>query len=172
MITLVRMPMPLTGRGKERRKTTKQRREEGVYDIADMVTISITYDGALRTHATHGPSAVTLMTDPPVDNRGKGESFSPTDLLATALGTCMMTYLGLTADARGWNLDGSTMIVEKHMVADPHRRVGKLVVHVTLPAMLSEHDRAVLYAAMMGCPVKRSLGSEVHVELVLQSSRA
>jgi uncharacterized OsmC-like protein len=128
-----------------------------------MVTMDIAYQGTLRTQATHGPSGITLFTDPPVDNRGRGESFSPTDLLATALGTCMMTYIGIAAETHGINVDGATMRVEKHMVADPHRRIGRLVVDVVVPGPLSERDYQVLLAAMQGCPVKRSLHVDIDI---------
>ena len=78
-----------------------------------MVEIQIRYEGGLRTRAVHGPSSVALLTDAPLDNHGKGESFSPTDLVATALGTCMLTTMGLVAERHGWKIEGSRVRVEE-----------------------------------------------------------
>ena len=85
-----------------------------------MIEIHIDYQGDLRTHAVHGPSQTELITDAPVDNQGRGESFSPTDLVATALGTCMATIMGIVAKRKQIDLRGMTIRVEKHMSADPH----------------------------------------------------
>jgi putative redox protein len=137
-----------------------------------MVTINAIYEGTLRARAIHGPSGVEIVTDAPIDNQGRGESFSPTDLLATALGTCMLTYIGITSQAHGWDLVGTTVRVEKHMVADPYRRVGKLVVDVVVPRPLSEKERTLLMAAMMGCPVKRSLHEDLEIVLNLSEKQA
>ena len=91
-----------------------------------MVTISVVYEGELRCRATHDPSGEELRTDAPVDNHGRGESFSPTDLVGVAMGTCMVTIMGIAADKRGLDLTGTTVRVEKRMVADPKRRIGAL----------------------------------------------
>ena len=93
-----------------------------------MVEIQILYEGGLRTRAVHGPSATALLTDAPVDNHGKGESFSPTDLVATALGACMLTVMGIVAARHGWDMRGSCVRVVKSMVSEPVRRIGKLEV--------------------------------------------
>jgi putative redox protein len=82
---------------------------------------------------THGPSGRQLETDAPKDNEGRGESFSPTDLLATALGSCMLTVMGIYARRKGWKLDGARARVEKHMATAPVRRIGKLVVEFEMP---------------------------------------
>jgi putative redox protein len=128
-----------------------------------MVTIRSTYLGELRTRAVHGPSKKELVTDAPVDNQGKGESFSPTDLVATALGTCMLTTMGIVAARHGWDLAGATATVEKHMVADPERRIGKLVVALHLPTALDERARTTLERTALTCPVHRSLRSDVEI---------
>ena len=87
------------------------------------VEIHFHYVGDLRCESTHTPSGTDLHTDAPVDNQGRGESFSPTDLVATALGSCMLTTMGIAAKARGFDLPGATATVTKEMVADPFRRV-------------------------------------------------
>ena len=122
-----------------------------------MVQITVHYDGDLRTCATHGPSQATLVTDPPVDNQGRGESFSPTDLVATALGTCMLTIMGIAAARKDVPLVGATAVVRKIMTAEPPRKIARLEVDITLPLPPDHPDRALLEAAALGCPVFRSL---------------
>ncbi len=126
-----------------------------------MVQITVSYDGALRTTAIHGPSQATLITDAPVDNHGRGESFSPTDLVATALGTCMLTVIGIVAERKHIDLKGSRATVRKIMTAEPPRRIARLEVdlHLTIPP--DHSDRALLEATAMGCPVLRSLHPEI-----------
>jgi putative redox protein len=128
-----------------------------------MVTITLSYSGELRTQATHGPSRSALVTDAPVDNQGKGESFSPTDLVATALGTCMLTTMGIVAKRHGWKLEGASATVEKHMVADPERRIGKLSVELRLPAGFGAKERTILERTALTCPVHRSLHPKVEI---------
>lgn len=137
-----------------------------------MVEIAITYDGTLRCSASHGPSGTGLITDAPVDNHGKGESFSPTDLLATALGTCMMTYIGLLADRSGWDVTGTTMRVQKEMVADPIRRVGRLVVDIHIPLELSSKDLMVVENTVNTCPVKMSISDRIQVPITVTGKQA
>jgi uncharacterized OsmC-like protein len=132
-----------------------------------MVEIAITYDGTLRCSAIHGPSGTGLITDAPVDNHGKGESFSPTDLLATALGTCMMTYIGLLADRKGWDVAGTTMKVQKEMVADPIRRVGRLTVDIHVPLELAEADLTIIENTVSTCPVKMSISDRIQVPITI-----
>jgi len=104
-----------------------------------------------------------LTTDAPVDNGGKGSSFSPTDLVATALGACMATIMGLVAERNGLDIRGLQIQVVKEMVADPVRRIGSLTTRLVLPPGkgLSAADRAKLEAAAKACPVKQSLSAEV-----------
>ena len=126
-----------------------------------MVTIAITYHGDLRCESTHAPSGTTLLTDAPVDNQGKGASFSPTDLVATALGTCMLTVMGIAARKHGIAMEGATAVVEKTMVASPTRRVGSLKTVITMPRKLDDAQRQLLETAALTCPVKQSLHPDV-----------
>lgn len=127
------------------------------------VEIQIAYQGGLHCAATHGPSKQTLTTDAPVDNGGKGAAFSPTDLVATALGTCMVTIMGLVAERNHLDIEGLQVQVLKEMVADPVRRIGSLKTRFLFPPgkPLSASDRAKLEAAAKACPVKQSLHPEV-----------
>ena len=131
------------------------------------VEITCEYLGDLHCAATHGPSGQTFTTDAPVDNGGKGEMFSPTDLVATAMATCIMTIMGLVAREHGWDLAGTRARVTKEMVADPKRRIGALTLTVTLPPgiALSDADRTCLEDAAKVCPVKQSLRPEVQVDI-------
>jgi len=126
-----------------------------------MVAIDLAYAGNLRCKATHGPSGTTLITDAPVDNHGRGESFSPTDLVATALGGCMMTIMGIVAKRDGIALEGVKVHVEKIMTPAPPRRIAKLVIAFTMPAGLNAEDRAKLERAAHTCPVSLSLHPDV-----------
>ena len=130
-----------------------------------MTTIGCRYDGSLRCHAVHEPSASTLQTDAPTDNQGKGERFSPTDLVATALATCILTIMGITADRHGWLIDGTTARVEKTMTGSGIRKIALLEVWVNLPADLTAEQRQLLQRAGEGCPVKRSLEGAVPMQL-------
>ena len=133
------------------------------------VEIDVVYEGQLHCVATHGPSGKQLATDAPVDNQGRGESFSPTDLVATALGTCVMTIMGIVADRNKLDLTGSKVHVSKEMSQEPVRRIGALLVTVTVPAdratKLSATDRTKLEAAARHCPVHQSLHPEIHAPI-------
>ncbi|TPV94409.1 MAG: OsmC family protein [Myxococcales bacterium FL481] len=128
-----------------------------------MVKIEIQYSGGLRCQAEHTPSGQQLTTDAPTDNRGRGESFSPTDLVATALGTCAVTVMGIAAQQHGWNIDGVQATVDKHMVAAPARRVGRLDLEIRFPQRLEESARTVLEEAGRQCPVAITLGDRVEL---------
>lgn len=130
-----------------------------------MVKIEVAYLGQLRCNATHGPSGATLATDAPVDNKGRGQAFSPTDLVATALGTCMLTTMGIRAEERGWSLEGARLSVEKHMTQAPPRRIAKLVVRIEVPgvAQLAAADRAFLEHTAHHCPVRISILEAIEV---------
>lgn len=125
-----------------------------------MVKIQLTYQGQFRCEATHGPSGKKLTTDAPVDNHGRGESFSPTDLCATALGSCMATIMGIYAERHQIDLTEMTIDVEKHMVENP-RRIGRLVVAFHMPAGIPDKYRAPLERAAHTCPVHQSLHPEI-----------
>ncbi|HEY2589484.1 MAG TPA: OsmC family protein [Tepidisphaeraceae bacterium] len=128
-----------------------------------MVEIRMTYDGQLRCTATHGPSGSTLLTDAPKDNMGKGEAFSPTDLVATALGTCMLTTMGISAQRHNIPFEGASAKVGKEMVTTPTRRIGKLTVELVIPMKLSEENERRLRAAALTCPVHKSLHPDVQI---------
>jgi putative redox protein len=132
-----------------------------------MIRIDADYQGDLRCRSVH-PSGSALVTDAPLDNHGKGEAFSPTDTLATALLTCAMTTMGIRAKTHGWSLEGMSGSVEKHMTTAPPRRVAKLVMIVTIPARaarsLDNEARRTLIEAGERCPVRLSLADAVQVE--------
>ncbi len=121
------------------------------------VQIEMTYDGQLRTTAKHGPSGNTLITDAPVDNHGRGESFSPTDLVATALGTCMATVMGILAERHAIDLRGMRVTVKKEMVQTPVRRIGRLTTEIHVPLPADHPHREMLERSVHSCPVHASL---------------
>jgi len=127
-----------------------------------MVNVSITYNGDLHCDATHGPSGSTIATDAPTDNKGKGESFSPTDLVATALGTCMTTTMGIKAQELGIDLRGMTVSVQKEMSKDAPRRIVGLPSEVHIPLLPDSPHREVLEQTALNCPVHKSLPPEIH----------
>ena len=129
-----------------------------------MVRIEAVYDGNLRCSATHIPSGQTLVTDAPVDNMGKGQSFSPTDLLATSMLNCMMTIIAIAADSRELDVSGMSGSVEKHMTSGP-RKVSKLEVEIYLPTELHSEDRAWLIKRGLACPVHKSVSEKMEVEV-------
>ncbi len=130
-----------------------------------MVRIDCVYDGDLHCRTTHGPSGNVLATDAPKDNQGRGEAFSPTDLVAAALGTCMLTILGIYARRHDIDLEGATARVEKEMTAVPVRRIGKLKVALNLPAKIAPESRSVLETAALVCPVYKSLHPDIEKEV-------
>ncbi len=126
-----------------------------------MIEILVDYQGELRCHAVHAPSKNELITDAPVDNCGKGESFSPTDLVATALATCMATIIGIKAQQKDIDVKGMTVRVEKHMSSDSPRRIVRLPVTIQLPLPADHADRKVLEAAALACPVAQSVHPDI-----------
>ena len=131
-----------------------------------MVSIDVTYDGELRCSAVHGPSGMTLFSDAPVDNQGKGAAYSPTDLVATALATCMATTMGIVAKKHGLVIDGTRIHIEKHMTTSPPRRIARLVVRLVMSESARSIDaegRAQLEHAAHTCPVRLSLHDTVDV---------
>ena len=128
------------------------------------VRIEVQYEGELHTEAVHGPSGARLETDAPKDNEGKGEAFSPTDLLATALGTCMLTVMGILARRKGWDMKGARASVDKDMVADPVRRIGRVGLRFEMPGSIPEDARKLLERAAHTCPVHQSLHPDVKLE--------
>ena len=131
-------------------------------------TATARYAGHLRTEATHTASGNVIQTDAPVDNHGRGEAFSPTDLVSTALGSCMMTVMGIVAERHNWNLVGSSFAVVKHMSPEPPRRIAQIDVTFTLPAALAPQERTLLERAAHTCPVGLSLHPEVRQNIVFE----
>lgn len=126
-----------------------------------MVEISIHYLGDLRCEARHEPSGTVITTDAPVDNEGRGESFSPTDLAATSLGTCMLTIMGISARRHGIDLGKTSVKVLKEMTQQPPRRIAKLTVVFTIPLPAEHPQRTLLENAARSCPVHLSLHPDV-----------
>ena len=122
-----------------------------------MVNISIDYTGELHCVATHEPSGIELATDAPVDNNGKGEAFSPTDLVATALGTCMATVMAIAAQRHEIDLKGAQVSISKEMSKDIPRRIVRLASEIRIPLPQGHPQRQLLEAAALGCPVHHSL---------------
>ena len=127
-----------------------------------MATIQTTYLGDLRTEATHIQSGNVIITDAPLDNKGKGEAFSPSDLLTSALGSCMLTIMGITAREQDINIDGTTCSITKIMASDP-RRVSEVQITFNFPqGNYSEKDKTILKRSAETCPVAKS----VHPDLI------
>ena len=130
-----------------------------------MIEIRIDYEGQLHCSATHGPSGDSLATDAPVDNNGLGEAFSPPDLVATALGTCMATVMGIVARQKEISLEGMRLSVRKEMSGDSPRRISKLEVEVDMPISGDHPECKVLQGAALGCPVHHSIHPGIEVLL-------
>ena len=130
------------------------------------MTSQIIYKGDLRCTATHLQSGTVIETDAPSDNQGKGERFSPTDMVATSLGTCMITTMGIKANTMNIELNGTTADVTKIMVSDP-RRIGKIVVHISFPKTLNldQKEKDILERTARTCPVERTLHPDVELDL-------
>jgi putative redox protein len=132
-----------------------------------MVQIDVAYQGQLRCDCTHGPSQTHLSTDAPRDNIGKGESFSPTDLLATALGSCMLTTMGIVALRNNLDIAGATIKVEKHMTTTGPRRIARLPVTLHVPHTFSPEDQQRLENAARTCPVYKSIHTDIDAPLTI-----
>ena len=130
-----------------------------------MVAIQVEYQGDLHCKAVHGPSRAELSSDAPTDNQGRGESFSPTDLVATALGTCMLTVMGILARTLEIDIAGATATVEKEMSSTAPRRIHSLTVRIHVPQDLSSENQQKLERAAHACPVRRSLNPDIHTPI-------
>ena len=126
-----------------------------------MNTATARYAGQLRTEATHVASGTTIQTDAPTDNHGRGEAFSPTDLVSTALGACMMTIMGIVAERHQIDLVNTTYDVVKHMSTDTPRRIVQIDISFKMPAGLAPANRALLERAAFTCPVALSLHPDI-----------
>ena len=126
-----------------------------------MATAKVIYQGNLRTHATHIKSGNTIITDAPTDNNGKGEAFSPTDLVATALASCMITIMGIKARDKGINIDGIESEITKIMASGP-RRIDEIIVTLHMPKVeISSTDKNLLEKAALSCPVAHSIHPDI-----------
>lgn len=126
-----------------------------------MTTVKMTYCGNLRTEATHLQSGKKILTDAPVDNKGKGEAFSPTDLLASALGSCILTIIGISAEAHNFSIEGTKVEITKTMISNP-RRIGELEVIINfVHNNFSAREKRLIESAARTCPVGKSLHPEI-----------
>jgi len=126
-----------------------------------METVKTVYSGGLRTEATHIQSNSVIFTDAPIDNHGKGEAFSPTDLFVTSFGSCMLTIMGISAQAHGFSIDGATAKTTKVMGANP-RRVAEIIVELTFPKNdYSAKEKKIIELCAKECPVANSLHPDV-----------
>jgi uncharacterized OsmC-like protein len=134
-----------------------------------MATAEVTYSGGLRTTCRHLQSGTVIHTDAPTDNHGKGENFSPTDLLATAYASCMLTIIGIYCNEHGYNFTNGKATVTKIMAASP-RRIGKLVIALDLRGngWDTETSEKVVRAAK-ACPVAKSVSPDIELELVIEA---
>lgn len=129
-----------------------------------MVKMKTTYLGAMKTECIH-ESGTAIQTDPPKDVGGEGRVFSPTDLFAASLGTCMLTVMGIVAKTVGFDLKGTTAEIEKEMSATPLRRVARIVVRIRCPHTPKDHIREKLETAALQCPISLSLHPEIKKEV-------
>lgn len=130
-----------------------------------MVRMSALYEGEKHCEISHGPSGSKIGTDAPKDNNGRGELFSPTDLVGAATGSCMLTVMAIAAEKDGIDLKGSRVSVEKEMHASP-RRIAKLNVALHLPQSVPHDYRKKLETVAMNCPVKLSLHPDLHIPVL------
>lgn len=137
-----------------------------------MVRIDIVYQGDLRCEAAHEPSGRTLLTDAPADNHGKGESFSPTDLVATALGSCIATIMGIVAPRHDVDLTGMRVTVVKSMGTDPVRHISKLNTILHIPADPPDEVKKILERAALSCPVHASLSERTEKPVMFRWGKA
>lgn len=127
------------------------------------VKIDIEYLGDLHCRAVHGPSGNEILTDAPVDNQGKGEYFSPTDLAATAMGVCIPTIMGIKANQNNIDIVGLKVSVTKEMMNEPYRRIKKLTLDFIFPKRLDDKDFQIMKNVIKTCPVTRSLHPDIEI---------
>ena len=140
-------------------------RSHSIFKEARLVAIQLEYQGELHCKAVHTPSGSVLSTDAPKDNQGRGETFSPTDLVATALGSCMLTIMGIMARTLEIDIAGSTATVEKEMTATPPRMIASLKVKIHVPHAISPENRQKLERAAHTCPVHKSLHRDIQMPI-------
>jgi putative redox protein len=132
-----------------------------------MVEMTGVYQGEKHCETTHGPSGSKLATDAPKDNAGRGEAFSPTDLVGVALATCILTTMGIVCERDGKDIKGSTFRVTKEMAANP-RKIERLAVSIKLPSHIEPEYRKKLEHIAMTCPVHRSLHPDVQMPVIFE----
>lgn len=130
------------------------------------MTSKITYLGDLRTTSTHLQSGTEILSDAPTDNNGKGEAFSPTDLVANAAGSCMMTIMAIKARDMNVDLIGTTLEVTKIMQAEP-RKIGRIIIVMNIPITVDEKTKTILERTAMNCPVLLSLNPDIEKEITI-----
>lgn len=128
------------------------------------MTSKVTYTGDLRTKSVHLQSGSEIVTDAPTDNNGKGEAFSPTDMVANSLATCMLTIMGIKANSMGINFEGSTALVTKIMKPEP-RMISKIIVEFDMKLNVDEKTKTILERAALTCPVYLSLHPDIQKEI-------
>lgn len=132
-----------------------------------MATSENKYLGNLRTEAKHVRSGTVIITDAPVDNHGKGEAFSPTDLAATSLGNCMITIIGIAAQNQGWSIDGTEWNVTKVMADNP-RRISEIIVELTFPHNnYTDQQKRLIEYTTKHCPVALSLHPDLKQTIII-----
>ena len=132
-----------------------------------METARSVYTGDLRTRAIHTRSGEAIITDAPVDNQGRGEYFSPTDLVATAFASCMLTVLGIAARTHSFNIDGTDAVVTKIMSADAPRRISQIIVELHFPPVqYTEKEKTIIERVARTCPVALSLHPDLKQEII------
>lgn len=129
-----------------------------------MATSIITYLGDLRTSSIHMQSGTEILSDAPIDNHGKGEAFSPTDLVANSLGSCMMSIMAIKSRDLNLNLEGSTIEVTKVMQSEP-RKIAKIIIVLNMVIVVNEKNRIILERAAMTCPVFLSLNPDIEKDI-------
>lgn len=140
-------------------------RSSNLFKGALMVAIQLEYQGDLHCKAVHTPSGTELSTDAPKDNQGRGESFSPTDLVATALGSCILTIMGILARTLNIDIAGTTATVEKEMTTTPPRMIKSLSVKIHVPHSVSPENKQKLERAAHTCPVHKSLHPDIEAPI-------
>lgn len=130
-----------------------------------VVEIKGKYKGNLRVELTHMPSGSVIETDAPIDNNGKGEKFSPTDLAASALGTCMLTVMGIVAERDGVKFNETSFRLEKHMATDMPRRIKKIILEIQMPKGLTDIQKKKLEKTAATCPVHHSLHPSIEMDI-------
>ena len=132
-----------------------------------MHQIEVTYQGGLRTKSVHCISGETILTDAPIDNCGKGENFSPTDLIVSALASCILTIMGIVAQRHRINIKGTICKVRKIMNDNP-RKIAKIIIHISFPTIIEDQNKKILEKSANSCPVYKSLNSSIIKEINFQ----